>query len=1185
MKKALILFFLCSIIIGVNAQSSSLIGTAADNEYSMAMCADNAGNVFIGATNNNEPWVLKRDVNNNLVWSQKLNTVAVGFSSDVSYIDIIGDTIFGCGWLKTGASIKGALIFKLNATTGALYWVKSEATSKTYLSTMKYANGKYFVTGSQTNNANGYGGKVMAISSATGATIWETPSIGLTFPGYGIDYLDDFTSASDMVNGKMFITGRSYVNATATNMRTLLIGVSDQGVVFLTKYLEFNPATAPDARFYGACIEYDGPDSLVILQHGDDICGSSSCTDFKVGLVKTDLFGNVSWCKEYDVSSVASEVGRGLTVTSNAYVFYGFGNYNQSNSKLFVIKTNKSGVVQASKLVSFGTGNLGHTCGPLTTTGSNVYKNGKHYIPGSFFTTNANSRDIIQLVLNDNLDDALGCFNVASVNVSTTTHPPYSNVLNTNLPADQVSFSLNPAPALLNYVSPCTASVTFSQNSSCASSIITASVPTIANPTFVWSNGATGATVTATNNDTLFVSVLNPLTCCIVVDTIVPVFTVSNLSVQLPNDTTICLGASSNFTLTPVVSSTTASLTYLWSNQTTNSTLNVSQSGTYWVSVSNGCQTLSDTINITIAAIPTLTSPLSYTICNGQSPNINLTSSVPASFTWQAQNNSAVTGETTISTSGASIQDMLVNNTALNQNVTYQISLATPTCTNTQNITVSVLPALPAPVISASGPTALCTGASVTLSSNYPTGNLWSTNATSNSIVVSSPGTITLTVQLGQCTSPTTSIQITQVNAPIPTAMLSGAGTFCQGQSIDPVVVNFSGTAPWTLSYTLNGVAQAPVTTSNPTFTLGQTPGTYALSNLQDANCANLLSNTIQLTVEPVPNVSLNALTLCSGTSGTLSASVDLPGGTYQWLPTGQSTASIVVSPLIATTYGVIYTLNGCSNTDSTLVVVDPIPNVSFIADTLNGCAPLAVQFTSTSNGDPNSCIWSLSNGQTLTGCNPSYVFNQPGCFDVTLTTSINGCSASAISSQLICIENNPLTLFNANPSLINQDNATVQFFNLSSGAASYYWDFGDNTSATVANPAHLYAANGSTYEVTLVSTSAFGCTSSYSLTIAYEEGIIYYVPNSFTPDGDQFNQVFLPVFSSGLDPQSYQLQIFNRWGELLFESHDVQEGWDGTYPYDNGVAPDGIYTWRINFNLKSSNEPKVLTGHLNVLR
>ncbi len=80
-------------------------------------------------------------------------------------------------------------------------------------------------------------------------------------------------------------------------------------------------------------------------------------------------------------------------------------------------------------------------------------------------------------------------------------------------------------------------------------------------------------------------------------------------------------------------------------------------------------------------------------------------------------------------------------------------------------------------------------------------------------------------------------------------------------------------------------------------------------------------------------------------------------------------------------------------------------------------------------------------------------------------------------------------------------------------------------------------------------------------------------------------NQVFLTVFSSGLDPQSYQLQISNRWGELIFNLHDLQEGWNGTCSYDNGVSQDGIYTWHINFNLKSSNEPKVLTGHLNVLR
>ena len=189
-----ILFF-CPIF--VFSQSSSIIGSSTVNEYALGVCGDNDGNVYFGATSNNDSWIFKRDANNGIVWSRKLNTVASGFSSDVSYVDIIGDTIFGCGWLKTGTTIKGGLLFKLNATTGATYWVKSEATSNTYFSSVKYANGKYFATGTQMNNAAGYNGKVMAFSSANGNIIWQTNAIGITFPGFGNDYIDDFCSSTE----------------------------------------------------------------------------------------------------------------------------------------------------------------------------------------------------------------------------------------------------------------------------------------------------------------------------------------------------------------------------------------------------------------------------------------------------------------------------------------------------------------------------------------------------------------------------------------------------------------------------------------------------------------------------------------------------------------------------------------------------------------------------------------------------------------------------------------------------------------------------------------------------------------------------------------------------------------------------------------------------------------------------
>ena len=934
------------------AQSSTIIGTAFDNEYSIAMCADNAGNVYIGATNNNEPWVLKRDVNNNVVWSQKLNTIATGSNSDISYIDIVGDTIFGCGWLKTGTTIKGSLLFKMNATTGALYWVKAESTSKTFLSTMKYANGKYFISGSQTNNANGYNGKVMAVSSATGNIIWQTNAIGITFPGFGVDYIDDFYSSTEMVNGKMFITGRSYVSATATNMRTILVGVSDLGVVFLTKFLEFNPATAPDARFYGAAIEYDGTDSLIVLQHGDDVCMSSSCTDFKVGLIKTDLFGNVSWCKEYDVNGVSTEVGRGLTVTPNAYVFYGFANYNYTSSKLFVAKTNKQGVLQTAKLVSYTGGNLGHGIGPLPTAGSSSYINGKHYIPGSFFTTNANSRDILQLVLNDNLDDAISCFTLTPATITVTNYPPFSGPLNTNLPADQVTFNVNPTPALLNYVSPCTAPINFSQNSSCSSSVITVSAPAISNPTFLWSNGTTGNTITANNTNALFVTVSNPVNCCVVVDTIVPVLTPSNLNVSLPNDTTICLGTGSGFTLSPTISPVVTGLTYIWSNQATTNSINVNQTGTYWVSVNDGCQTVTDTINLTVNPIPVLTNSLAGTICNQTNTNITLTSNIPATFTWNAINNVSITGETTSNTNSNAIQNTLINNTTNNQVVSYVVTTTAGTCSSTSTIQFTVLPPLATPIITASGPTTFCTGGSVTLSSNYPTGNTWSTGQTSQSITVNTSSTITLTVNINGCSSPSTSITINELNVSLPTASLTGGGIFCQGQNVTPVTVNFTGAGPWTLSYQINGVNQTPISTSNSPYTLGQTAGNYLLTSVVDLNCTNTVN-------------------------------------------------------------------------DASLIVINPLPIITFTADTLIGCVPLTVNFTGTSNGDPNACTWTLSNGQILVGCNPSYTFNQAGCYDVALASTLNGCSASVNASQFICIGNNPT---------IDNFNSTLEFCNLSDG-------------------------------------------------------------------------------------------------------------------------------------------------------
>ena len=101
--------------------------------------------------------------------------------------------------------------------------------------------------------------------------------------------------------------------------------------------------------------------------------------------------------------------------------------------------------------------------------------------------------------------------------------------------------------------------------------------------------------------------------------------------------------------------------------------------------------------------------------------------------------------------------------------------------------------------------------------------------------------------------------------------------------------------------------------------------------------------------------------------------------------------------------------------------------------------------------------------------------------------------------------------------------------------------------------------------------------------TIIMNDEVIYYVPNSFTPNNDQFNNVFQPIFTQGVDTYDFYLFIYNRWGEIIFESKDPSKGWDGTY---NGVIQqEGLYTWEISFKMSQSDERKMILGHVNLLK
>jgi gliding motility-associated-like protein len=96
---------------------------------------------------------------------------------------------------------------------------------------------------------------------------------------------------------------------------------------------------------------------------------------------------------------------------------------------------------------------------------------------------------------------------------------------------------------------------------------------------------------------------------------------------------------------------------------------------------------------------------------------------------------------------------------------------------------------------------------------------------------------------------------------------------------------------------------------------------------------------------------------------------------------------------------------------------------------------------------------------------------------------------------------------------------------------------------------------------------------------------VVYWVPNTFTPDGDQHNQSFKPVFFSGYDPYEFAMYIFDRWGELVYETRNVKFGWDGSTGRSGKKAPDGVYTWKIVFKTLNNDEKIMEMGHVTLLR
>ncbi len=257
------------------------------------------------------------------------------------------------------------------------------------------------------------------------------------------------------------------------------------------------------------------------------------------------------------------------------------------------------------------------------------------------------------------------------------------------------------------------------------------------------------------------------------------------------------------------------------------------------------------------------------------------------------------------------------------------------------------------------------------------------------------------------------------------------------------------------------------------------------------------------------------------------------------------------------------------STPDSMGAEFQAAPRAFFIPSRFKGCVPLKVDFT-TNNMQDIDYEWSFGDGGSSDAENPTYIYDEPGNYLVTLTIQDDNNELSSYTEE-IEVYPAPEALFEFDVTGDPFEGQPVYFYNYSRGAEGYRWDFGDSTTSEMPEPTKIYDGAGD-YDIKLLAISDQGCKDSMILEDAFSAGepeIVF--PNAFTPNPDgpvggfysergSNNDVFHPYMPE--EPLEYTLRIFNKNGNLIFESNDPLLGWDGYYLQE--LQPQGVYIFKV---------------------
>ncbi len=402
---------------------------------------------------------------------------------------------------------------------------------------------------------------------------------------------------------------------------------------------------------------------------------------------------------------------------------------------------------------------------------------------------------------------------------------------------------------------------------------------------------------------------------------------------------------------------------------------------------------------------------------------------------------------------------------------------------------------------------------------------------------------------------------------PVPTVDVnSTSDTICYNEPVTIDAVGTDITPTWSAE-----PADPTLTGQENNLSINVTPlitTTYTLSAVATGyDCPATIKKTVEVIPQLLSSFDIDGDKVCQNTpfqvvySGNAS-----PNATYTWnfddgeINTGSGAGPIDLQWPTTGTKDITLTVteSGCnSDTAKQTVEVLPTPVTGFFADPLEGCEPLEVQFTDTTSNTSGyvSWKWNFQDHGTSELQSPSVTFDKEGEYNVSLqVTSEGNCKSSAERTAYIKVFDTPTAGFEANPEETVLEESTITFTDKSTTTdnLSYNWDFNDGNSSTDANPVHTYQATGS-YDVSLTVVTEHGCEDTYSYEITVHPDFAVFIPNAFSPNGDGLNDTFKV---KGIGVKDYLLQIYSRWGKLIYESNNLETEWDaadvpgGTYIY-----------------------------------